>query len=129
MQFPNNLSHVALALYYTFREGGLGSGGLNLDAKVRRQSIDAQDLVTAHAEAIDLCARGLLVAEKMIADGELAARIDARYAGWKGKLGRGILSGKMSLEGLAKHVEKSGSDPQPRSGRQELLESIVNNYY
>jgi xylose isomerase len=95
---------------------------------VRRQSIDPEDLVTAHAHAIDLCARGLLVAEKMIADGELGARIEARYAGWNGKLGRGIVSGKMSLDRLAKHIEKDAIEPGPRSGRQELLESIVNNY-
>jgi len=127
-QFPNNLPQVALALYHVLRGGGLGSGGLNLDAKVRRQSIDAGDLVTAHADAIDLCARALLVAEKMAADGELARRLEARYAGWKGKLGREILSGKASLAGLAAHVEKRGLEPQPRSGRQELLESIVNDY-
>ncbi|HEY2629275.1 MAG TPA: xylose isomerase, partial [Usitatibacter sp.] len=128
VQFPSNLSHVALALYHVFRDGNLGSGGLNLDAKVRRQSIDAQDLVTAHGEAIDLCARGLLVAEKMIADGELARRIDVRYAGWKGKLGREILSGNASLGALAKHIEKNDIEPKPRSGQQERLESIVNGY-
>jgi len=127
-QFPNNLPHVALALYYTLRGGGLGAGGLNLDAKVRRQSIDAQDLVTAHAQAIDLCARALLAAEKMIAGGELAKHLEVRYAGWKGKLGREILSGKTSLAKLAKHVEKHDLEPQPRSGRQEFLESVVNRY-
>jgi xylose isomerase len=127
-QFPNNLPQMALALYHVLRGGGLGSGGLNLDAKVRRQSIDPEDLVTAHAEAIDLCGRAALVAEKMIASGELATHVDARYSGWNGGLGREILSGKASLAKLAKYVDKRDLEPRPRSGQQELLESIVNNY-
>ena len=127
-QFPNNLPQMALALYHVLRHGGLGAGGLNLDARVRRQSIDPEDLVTAHAAAIDLCARALLVAEKMIRSGELATHVDSRYAGWSGKLGRDILAGKASLARLAKHVEKRDLEPQPRSGQQELLESIVNRY-
>ena len=128
VQFPNNLPHVALALYQLLRGGGFTTGGLNLDAKVRRQSIDPDDLVVAHAEAMDLCARALLVAEKMIADRQLAKHVDARYADWKGKLGRGILGGRMSLGKLAKHVEENSLDPQPRSGRQEYLEALVNRY-
>ena len=67
-QFPNNLPQMALALYHVLRGGGFTTGGLNFDAKVRRQSIDPDDLVVAHAAAMDLCARALLVAEKMIAD-------------------------------------------------------------
>ncbi len=127
-QFPNNLPQVALAMYYILRGGGFTSGGLNFDAKVRRQSIDPEDLVAAHAEAMDLCARALLVAEKMIADGELDKQLEQRYAGWEGKLGRGILGGKQSLAQLAALVDKQALDPQPRSGRQERLEGIVNRY-
>jgi xylose isomerase len=127
-QFPNNLPQVALALYHILKGGGFTSGGLNFDAKVRRQSIDPDDLLVAHAEAMDLCARALLVAEKMLGDDQLGKAVESRYAGWKGKLGRDILAGKMSLEKLAKHVEKEGLEPQPRSGRQERLEALVNNY-
>ena len=104
------------------------SGGLNFDAKLRRQSIDPDDLVIAHSEAMDLCARALLVAEKMVGDDQLGKHVDARYAGWKGKLGRDILGGKMSLDKLAKLVDKEELEPQPRSGKQEHLEALVNRY-
>ena len=81
-----------------------------------------------HAEAMDLCARALLIAEKMIDDGALAKQLEARYAGWKGKLGKDILAGRMSLAKLAALVEKGDLEPQPRSGRQERLEALGDNY-
>jgi len=127
-QFPNNLPQVALALYQIMKGGGFSSGGLNFDAKLRRQSIAPDDLIAAHAGAMDLCARALLVAERMIQDGELAERLDARYAGWDGAEGRAILQGKRSLADLAHRVEKKGIEPQPVSGRQERLEELVNTY-
>ncbi|WP_077037019.1 xylose isomerase [Pelomonas sp. KK5] len=127
-QFPNNLQQVALALYHIIRGGGFTSGGLNFDAKLRRQSIDPDDLVLAHAEAMDLCARALLIAEKMIADDQLSAHVRARYQGWDGELGREILAGRVSLDQLAATVEQQGLDPQPRSGRQERLEALVTRY-
>jgi len=127
-QFPNNLPQVALALYQVLRGGGLGNGGLNFDAKLRRQSIDPDDLIAGHAHAMDLCARALLVAEKMVEDGVLADQLHKRYAGWNGKLGCGILAGRQSLAGLAALVELKGLEPQPRSGRQEHLEALLNGY-
>jgi len=77
---------------------------------------------------MDLCARALLVAEKMIDDGALAKQLAQRYAGWDGKLGKSILAGKSSLADLAALIEKSELEPQPRSGRQEVLEALVNTY-
>ena len=77
---------------------------------------------------MDLCARALLVAEKMIDDDQLGKALEERYAGWKGKLGRDILGGKKSLAQLAAMVEKDDLEPQPRSGRQERLEALVNRY-
>jgi xylose isomerase len=127
-QFPNNLPQVALALYHVLQGGGLGSGGLNFDAKLRRQSTDPDDLIAAHAGAMDLCARALLVAEKMIADGALADALRQRYLGWEDRLGKSILAGKQSLADLAALVESKKLDPQPRSGRQEVLEALVNSY-
>ncbi len=127
-QFPNNLPQVALALYEILKGGGFGSGGLNFDAKLRRQSIEPDDLIAAHAGAMDLCARALLVAEKMLADGELQRQVSARYAGWDGAEGRAILKGKRSLAELAGRVEKKRIEPQPVSGRQERLEELVNTY-
>jgi xylose isomerase len=127
-QFPNNLPQVALALYHILQGGGFTSGGLNFDAKLRRQSIDPDDLIAGHAGAMDLCARALLVAEKMIEDGALAAQLEERYAGWNGKLGKSILAGKQSLDSLARLVAATDLEPQPRSGRQERLEQLVGNY-
>jgi xylose isomerase len=127
-QFPNNLPQVALALYYVLRGGGFTTGGLNFDAKLRRQSIDPDDLIAGHAGAMDLCARALLVAERMIDDGALAAQLQQRYDAWNGELGKKILAGKSSLADLAALVEKEALEPQPRSGRQEALEALVNSY-
>ena len=91
--------------------------------------MDPDDLVWAHATAMDLCARGLLVAETMIREQALQQQLDQRYAGWDGKLGKGILAGKRTLAELADMVETNGLDPKPRSGRQERLEALVNGYF
>jgi len=128
-QFPNNLPQMALALYYVLKGGGFTTGGLNFDAKLRRQSIAADDLIIAHAGAMDLCARALLVAERMIKDGALADHLSQRYADWDGKLGRRILGGKVSLADLAALVDNAALEPQPRSGRQEQLETLINTYF
>ena len=128
-QFPNNLPQMALAMYHILQGGGFTTGGLNFDAKLRRQSIDPDDLVHAHAGAMDLCARALLVAARMIEDGALADHLAQRYAGWDGKLGKSIIAGKHSLADLAALVDKTALEPQPRSGQQERLEALVNTYF
>ena len=127
-QFPNNLPQVALTLYEVLKAGGIGQGGLNFDAKLRRQSIDPDDLVWAHATAMDLCARALLVAEKMLQDGALQRHVQTRYQGWDSPRGRSMLQGERSLEALALEVEAEGLEPQPRSSQQERLEHLVNSY-
>jgi xylose isomerase len=125
-QFPNSLPDTALALYHVLQAGGLGSGGLNFDAKVRRQSLDPEDLFHGHVGAIDLCARALLLAEKMVQDGRLAQAVDARYAGWQSAAGQDILNGRVTLERLADRTLESNADPAPVSGRQEVLENLFN---
>ena len=127
-QFPHDVQQVALALYHVLRGGGIGAGGLNFDAKLRRQSIDPDDLVWAHATAMDACARALLVAEKMVIDGALQRHVDHRYAGWDSERGRAILDGRLSLEELALDVERRQLDPKPRAARQERLEHLVASY-
>ncbi|WP_428391705.1 xylose isomerase [Lichenicoccus sp.] len=127
-QFPNALGDTALALYYVLKAGGLGSGGLNFDAKLRRQSIDPEDLVHAHVGGIDLCARALLAAGAMIEDGRLAADLRQRYAGWDGPEGRALLGGERTLEQIAADVTARDLDPKPRSGRQEYLENLLSSY-
>ncbi|HEX3761910.1 MAG TPA: xylose isomerase [Kofleriaceae bacterium] len=127
-QFPNNVPELAVALYHIVRGGGFTTGGFNFDAKVRRQSIDAVDLFHGHVGAMDVAARALLAAERMIQDGRLARAVEDRYAGWRGPLGKDILAGTSSLEALSRHVLGHDADPEPVSGRQEYLENLVNRF-
>jgi xylose isomerase len=125
-QFPNSVDELALALYEIIRAGGFTTGGFNLDTKLRRQSLARTDLFHAHIGAIDTIARSLLVADALIEDGALERFRTERYAGWAGELGRSILTGQASLEQLSVGVLAGDIDPRPVSGRQEMLENIVN---
>ena len=123
-----NIPEMALAAYTIIKAGGLGTGGYNFDAKIRRQSIDPDDLLIAHVGSMDACARGLLIAEAIIKDGKLDGFVEDRYAGWSGKEGKAILAGKRSLDDLSDYVLKKNIEPQPKSGKQEYLESLINEY-
>ncbi|WP_226578048.1 xylose isomerase [Acuticoccus sediminis] len=123
-QFPNSVPEVALAYYEVLKGGGFTTGGTNFDAKLRRQSLDAKDLVAAHVGAMDVCARGLKAAAAMLEDGGLEAARADRYAGWDAA--GDLVSG--SLEDIAARVVDRGIEPQPRSGRQEILENYVNRF-
>jgi xylose isomerase len=101
---------------------------MNFDAKVRRQSIDPADLFHGHIGGMDVCAKGLLIAEKMIQDGQLQRELDARYAGWASPAAQDILNGRVSLDQLADQVLAGNVDVLPVSGRQEYLENLVNRY-
>ena len=125
-QFPNSVPEVALAYYEIIKAGGFKTGGTNFDAKLRRQSLDPQDLILAHAGAFDVCARGYKVAADLLDNGELEAARKARYAGWETPEGKALLS--QTLEQIAERVEAEGIQPEPRSGRQERLENIVNRF-
>ncbi len=127
-QFPNNVPEMALAFYQVLAGGGFTTGGTNFDAKLRRQSIDPADLLIGHIGGMDCCARGLRAAAKMIEDKALSAPLADRYAGWQKPEAQKILSGGSSLEALEAYVLKDGINPEPRSGKQELLENVVNRY-
>ncbi len=127
-QFPNNVPEMALAYYQVLLAGGFTTGGTNFDAKLRRQSLDPQDLLIAHIGAMDCCARGLKAAAKMVEDKALSAPLEERYAGWNDAYAKKTLAGGHSLEEIAERVVKDGIEPRPRSGRQEFLENIVNRY-
>ncbi|HZP20888.1 MAG TPA: xylose isomerase [Bauldia sp.] len=127
-QFAMNVGELALAWYYILKAGGFTTGGMNFDAKIRRQSIDPDDLLTAHVASMDAAARALLVAEKIIGDGKLDGFIEDRYAGWNGKEGKAILAGKRSLDDLSNYVLNRNIEPKPKSGRQEYLERLINDY-
>ena len=126
-QFPNNVPEVALAYYEILKAGGFATGGTNFDARLRRQSLDPQDLVAAHVGGMDVCAAGLKAAAAMLEDGTLEAMRAERYAGWDTEDGKALLE-SATLEDCHERVIERGIQPEPRSGRQERLENIVNRF-
>ncbi|MGI8490629.1 xylose isomerase [Pectobacterium sp. S5] len=127
-QFPNSVEENALIMYEILKAGGFTTGGLNFDAKVRRQSTDRYDLFHAHIGAMDTMALALKAAARMIEDDKLNQLVAKRYAGWNGELGQQILQGKASLESLTRYAESHQLAPQHQSGQQELLENLVNRH-
>ncbi len=127
-QFPNNPGEMALAFYQILKAGGLGKGGFNFDAKVRRQSIEPADLLYGHIGGLDVLARGLKAAAAMIEDGTFDKAQDARYAGWNEKGAAAMLKGERTLEQIAQWVDAENINPEPRSGQQEYLENLVNRF-
>jgi xylose isomerase len=125
-QFPNSVEEMSLALYEVLRGGGFTTGGLNFDTKLRRQSLDRADLFHGHVGAMDTMAQSLLVAARLLEDGELERIRDRRYAGWSDGLGAEILDGQHSLADLEQRVADGAIDPRPVSGGQEQLENLVN---
>jgi xylose isomerase len=125
-QFPNNVPETALAYYEVLKAGGFTTGGTNFDAKLRRQSLDAEDLILGHVGAMDVCAAGLKAAAKMLDDGKLEAERDARYAGWETPESKALMHS--DLESIMAQVTGQDINPEPKSGRQERLENLVNRY-
>jgi xylose isomerase len=125
-QFPNSVEEMSLVVYEILKGGGFDTGGFNFDTKLRRQSMARLDLFHGHIGGIDTLARSLLVAAQLIEDGQLEEAIEARYSGWSGDLGEGILDGDIDLVGLAARVSSGELNPSPVSGRQEALENVVN---
>ncbi len=124
-QFPNNAQEMTPAMLLFLQSGGFTTGGFNFDAKLRRQSVDPNDLYIAHIAGIDTLARALLAAETIVNEKRLAKVQQDRYAGWSGAFGKKILSGEYNLSSLADHAVKTNLDPKPKSGKQELCESII----
>jgi xylose isomerase len=127
-QFPNNIPETALALYYILQGGGFTTGGLNFDSKVRRQSIDPEDMFHGHIGAMDVAARSLLIADAMITDGRFARITEDRYASWNTDFGRDVMAGKLGLDAVAARVLEHNTDTLPVSGRQELIENLLNSF-
>jgi len=131
-QFPTNLYVTTMMMYEVHKNGGLGSGGLNFDAKVRRGSYKVEDLAIGHVVGMDSFTRGSDAAARMIADKALDKMVDERYAGWNKGVGASIREGKESLKSLEASMldarTSKASDFGLGSGQQEYLESIVNRY-
>ncbi|MCB8840469.1 xylose isomerase [Aurantimonas sp. VKM B-3413] len=125
-QFAMDVKEIALVFHEMLQHGGFSTGGLNFDAKIRRQSIDPDDLLIAHVASMDACARGLLAAEAMLNDKALSGPLAERYAGWDSAEAKAIMAGERTLEQVAEKALQL--NPQPRSGRQEYLEGVVNRY-
>ncbi len=127
-QFPNSVDELSLAVYEILRGGGFTTGGFNFDTKLRRQSLDRDDLFWGHIGGIDTLARSLLVAADMAESNTLEDARDARYRGWSSEAGREILEGRVDLATLADRAVAADLDPRPVSGRQEWLEHAVNRH-
>jgi xylose isomerase len=127
-QFPNNIPETALAMYLILKGGGFTTGGLNFDSKVRRQSIDPEDMFHGHIGGMDVAARSLVIADQMIQDGRFAQITEDRYAGWNSDFGRDVLAGKLSLDAVAARVLEHNTDTRPVSGRQESIENLLNSF-
>jgi xylose isomerase len=117
----------ALAMLVVLKQGGIGKGGLNFDAKPRRGSFDEIDLFYAHVSGMDTFARGLLAAHQIMEDGVLDNFIAERYASYTDGIGKQIMNGRETFESLEQYVLQHG-EPAFRSGRQEMLESILHSY-
>jgi len=126
-QFATNY-YLTTQIMLVLLKYGLSSGGVNFDAKVRRESFEPIDLFYAHIGSMDAFARGLKVAAAIIQDGALSSLLSQRYSSWDSDLGRDIESGKSSFRNLEAFIMPKGEAARNQSGRQELLENIVNRY-
>ena len=125
-QFPSNVYDAAYCMYEVLKEGGFKNGGLNFDAKTRRQSNTMEDILLAYITGMDTFALGLRIAFKMIEDGRLEKIVEERYASYNHGIGKKIIEGKTNFEELADYAENLSSI-EVASGRQEYLEEIINN--
>ena len=127
-QFPTDLRDATMAMLVVLRSGGFTTGGLNFDAKLRRQSTDPVDLFYAHIGGMDTFARALKIADQIIQDGRLDELMRLRYASWDSDLGRSIETGNASMAELEAHALKTNVQSID-SGRQELIENLLNGYF
>lgn len=127
-QFNTDARELTLAMISILRAGGLGSGGFNFDAKVRRQSIDVEDLFHAHIGGMDTYAQAFKLARQILAEGKLEQFVRERYSSFDSGFGREIETGRMNFRQLEKLVLTKLGEPTPRSGRQEYLENVIARY-
>ncbi|MBX9956487.1 xylose isomerase [Peribacillus simplex] len=126
-EFPTDLYSTTLAMYEILQNGGLGSGGLNFDAKVRRGSFEQEDLVYAHVAGMDAFARGLKVAHKLLEDRVFENIIDERYSSFKKGIGLEIVEGRANFQTLEQYALQNPNITN-KSGRQERLKATLNQY-
>jgi len=127
-QFPTNIYLTAYTMLSVLKYGGFTTGGVNFDAKVRRESFEPVDLFHAHIGGMDAFARGLKLAAAIRKDGRLAAFVADRYASWDKGIGAKIESGKATMKELETYILKKGEAAANTSGRQEFLENLINEF-
>jgi xylose isomerase len=127
-QFNTDVKEITIAMVSILRAGGLGRGGLNFDAKLRRPSIDPEDLFYAHIGGMDTYALAFKTARRVIADGQLDGFLADRYSSYDSGFGKAIEKGSVGFRDLEKLVLGKLGEPAPRSGRQEYLENLINTY-
>jgi len=127
-QFPTDFYLTAQCMLAILKHGGIGNGGVNFDAKVRRESFEPIDLFHAHVGGMDAFARGLKIAGEIRKDGVVSDFIKQRYRSWDSGIGASIESGKESFDSLEKYMLEKGDVAPNESGRQEMLENIINWY-
>jgi len=127
-QFNTDVRELSLAMYSIIKAGGLGSGGFNFDAKLRRPSIDVEDLFHAHIGGMDAYALAFKIARRMLADGKLEAFVADRYSSFDSGFGKDIETGKANFKSLEKLVLTKLGEPTPKSGKQEYLENLIMQY-
>lgn len=125
-QFPTNVYDTTLAMYQVIKAGGFTTGGLNFDAKSRRGSNTLEDIFLSHIAGMDAFALGLKNAYKLISDGRIDEFVENRYSSYKSGIGKKIIENKTDFEELSDYALSLKGDVKPESGRQEMLESIVN---
>src|SRR5687767_6319039 len=127
-QFNTDVKELTLAMVSILRAGGLGTGGFNFDAKLRRQSTDVEDLFHAHIGGMDAYALAFKVARRILADGKFDQLVAERYASFDSGFGRDIEKGRVGFKELNKLVLSQLGEPKIRSGKQEYLENLLNTY-
>lgn len=126
-QFPNNINELAEAMLVIVDAGGFGGGGINFDAKIRRNSTDAADLFYAHIGGMDTFARALIAADNILQQSDYRKFRTERYASFDSDKGQAFEAGQLSLEDLRDYAIAHG-EPAVKSGRQEYLENIINRF-
>jgi xylose isomerase len=126
-QFPNNLNELVEAMLIILEAGGFGGGGINFDAKIRRNSTDPADLFYAHIGGMDTFARALFIADKILQQGEYTKLRKQRYSSFDDGKGKEFEQGKLSLQDLRQYAIDKG-EPKTVSGKQEYFENLINRF-
>ncbi len=126
-EFPTNVYEITEAMLVILQAGGFKTGGINFDAHIRRNSTDIEDLFIAHVSGMDTFARALIIADKILKDSDYLKMKKKRYESFDKGSGKDYEKGKLTIENL-REIAVKGGEPAVRSGKQELLEQLINIY-